>query len=465
MKCAEVRYRRLVRVAVLLWASLLTAAGCGGGKRPCGVTEAGGEVLPAFPGAEGFGAAATGGRGGDVIVVTSLKATGPGSLQAALDRPEPRVVVFAVSGVIEGDLMIPFGDLTLAGQSAPGAGITIDGQLTTPDDRPIENLVIRHIRVRPTGGGGDGRQRDALRLSRVHKAILDHVSVSFGVDETVDLYRARDVTVQWSSIESSATRGHPEGEHNFGLISGPDGFAVSILNNLFAHHKNRNPAIANGPAEVVNNVMYDVRHGFIHHNPASGPFNIYGNYFKRGPSDRLFPFYFDDEDGFAADDLSYFLAGNVVDDPGSGCDGRIENPWRECDRELLAPERLRSARRYRFKGPCYVEPSVQQPTEAYEAVLAGAGAFPRDVVTRRSVRDARERSGSWGAYEVDLMEGLEAAEPPLDGDRDGMADAWERDRGLDPTDPDDHRRTMPGGYTAIETYLNELAASRAPGGG
>jgi hypothetical protein len=301
---------------------------------------------------------------------------------------------------------------------------------------------------------------DSIRLNQTNRLMLDHISASFAVDETIDIFKSRDVTVQWSVIESSAAEGHPKGQHNYGLVSGPEGIAVSVHHNLFAHHKNRCPAIANGPAEVLNNVMYDVRHGFVHHNPASGPFNIAGNYFRRGPSDILYPFYFDDENGFKDAELRYWVHGNYIDDPdGSGCKGAVENPWRECQQELLAPESLRSARRFDFStsGACYVPVTVEPAHSAYQRVLAHAGAFPRDEVTRRTLRDVETRGGKWGAYDVDLMTGLTPSEPPADRDGDGMPDDWERAHGLDPSDGNDHRKRTPSGYTAIEVYLNELA--------
>src|SRR5262245_49159180 len=118
--------------------------------------------LPTFPGAEGFGAVATGGRGGQVIKVTTLDATGPGSLQEALDVDAPRIIVFAVSGVIEGDIEVSFGDVTIAGQSAPGGGITIAGRLLGAFDDSVQNIVIRHLRIRPPAlpEGVDGAQWD-----------------------------------------------------------------------------------------------------------------------------------------------------------------------------------------------------------------------------------------------------------------------------------------------------------------
>jgi pectate lyase len=206
-------------------------------------------ALPAFPGAEGFGAIATGGRGGSVIKVTTLNATGPGSLQEAIDAPGPRIIVFDVSGVIDGDITITHGDVTIAGQTAPGGGVTIKGRLLGEYDASVQNMILRFLRVRPVYDGSAGDQFDAAQLSLNSRVILDHMSIAWGVDETVDLYEADDVTVQWSTIEESATQGHPEGEHNYGLINGPDGHRIAVHHNLFVHHKNRNPAIANGPAE------------------------------------------------------------------------------------------------------------------------------------------------------------------------------------------------------------------------
>src|SRR5690606_20513761 len=133
--------------------------------------------------------------------VTTLAADGPGSLAAALATEGPRIIVFAVSGVIEADLLeIPHGDLTIAGQSAPGAGITIAGRLYGAYDQNVQNIVIRHLRVIPGPAVGPGAQFDAIQLSRNSRVILDHVTVANGVDETVDMYEARDLTVQWSAI-------------------------------------------------------------------------------------------------------------------------------------------------------------------------------------------------------------------------------------------------------------------------
>ncbi|WP_437950499.1 pectate lyase precursor [Sorangium sp. So ce296] len=319
------------------------------------------------------------------------------------------------------------------------------------------------MRVRPVHNGSAGEQFDGAQFSLNSKLILDHVSIAWGVDETLDLYEADDVTVQWSTIESSATTGHPEGVHNYGLINGPDGHRITLHHNLFAHHKARCPAVANGPADIRNNVAYNVRHGFVHHNRASGQFNIVGNAYIKGPSDQLIPFYFD---GSAGAGLKYFLADNFIDDPGKFT-GVVDNPWQKpylhpSFSRLNKPESYRASSQFNFARdvPGYIPVTTHRAEDAYRLVLAQAGALPHDVVTKGVLRNIERRDGAWGArYVNNLMEGLTPGTAPADADRDGMADAWERAHGLSSSNANDHSRVMPSGYTAIEEYINELAAA------
>jgi pectate lyase len=447
------------RLGVLFALVVATLAGPPGMAQP---------QLPAFPGAEGFGAVATGGRGGDVYVVTTLEPFGEGSLGAALDPEDcgPRIVVFRVSGVIEGDLDITCGDLTIAGQTAPGAGITLRGRIDGYGASPGGNLIIRHIRVRPGVPAPDKASfADAIQLSNNPRVILDHVTASWGTDENVDLFEgSSDITIQWSTIEESRTQGgHPEGAHNKGLIVGPGVARVTVHHVLFAHHRDRCPAIASGPAEVVNTVAYDCKDGFVHHNPADGEFHLIGNTHRRGPSvepNRFVPFFFDDEDPGG---VAYFLAGNRIDDPGV-LEAVVDDIWAQ---PLAHPNfEFAGGQEYRLDEPTdfsaahpgHVPVSVQDAEAAYEAVLDSAGAFPRDAVTSRTIEDVRDRGGTWGESEpADLLAGLSVAEPPADADGDGMADDWEGEHGLDSSDPGDHARVMASGYTGIEEYVNELA--------
>jgi pectate lyase len=413
------------------------------------------ETLPAFPGAEGFGAQTVGGRGGRVIKVTNLNARGPGSLQAACRAEGPRIVVFDVSGVIEGDVIVEHGNISIMGQTAPGAGITIAGLFATRYNapQPIEDVVVRFVRVRPPDARG--ASGDAIQFSQVQRAILDHVSCSWATDETIDIYSAKDITIQWCTIEESAVVGHPEGRHNYGLISGPEGHRVSIHHNLFAHHARRCPAIANGPADIRNNVVYNFRDGLTHegHVPNDRGFNLIGNYYKRGPSDpKIFPFCF-------YGDVSYYLRDNFIHGVGT-----IQDPWAEADK-------LPGLEYYADKGrkaPVEFEvPPVttHSPEEAYRLVLSRAGCFPRDAVTNRIVEEVENGTGKWGReVPEDLTEGLSDAEPPLDSDTDGMPDMWEKARGLNPADGSDHSTLTPSGYTAIEEYGHDLADELANSG-
>jgi pectate lyase len=418
------------------------------------------QALPSFPGAEGFGAVATGGRGGRVIKVTTLSATGPGSLQEALDAPGPRTIVFAVSGVIDGNIQIPHGDVTIAGQTAPGAGITLRGQLFLYKSygAGADNVIIRHIRVRPPQPRGALEKFDALQGGlNTTKIMMDHVSICCGADETVDLYTSDQVTVQWSTIEESAQANHPDGHaHNYGFIQGNDeGGRLSLHHNLFTGNKARSPAVSKGPSDVVNNVVHNVRHGFLNNNPASGTFNIVGNTFKQGPNDTLIPYYFDGGSG-----AQYFLRDNFIDDPGDFegvSDSLSEGYFSNADAGAIRGKLGAALFDYSaIEG--YVPITTQPHADAYEQVLTKAGGFPRDGMTTRVVAETRARTGSWGSkYLTNPLEGLTVALAPVDADNDGIADDWERTHGLDPTQPADSVRPMASGYTAIEEYVNELA--------
>jgi pectate lyase len=406
----------------------------------------GAERLPAFPGAEGFGAATPGGRGGRVIKVTNLNPRGPGSLQAACSAEGPRVVVFDVSGVIEGDVVLEHGQITILGQTAPGAGITIAGLLATRYNapHPIEDVVVRFLRVRPLAARGAGG--DAVQFSQARRVTLDHVSCSWATDETIDIYGAKDITVQWCTIEESTVVGHPEGRHNYGLISGPEGERVSIHHNLFAHHARRCPAIANGPADIRNNVVYNFRDGLSHegHPPNDKGFNLIGNYYQRGPSDpKIFPFCF-------RGDVSYYLRDNFI----AGV-GLIQDPWSEADKLQGLAYYAGHGRKADAEFPVPMV-TTHSPETAYELVLAHAGCFPRDAVTRRIIDEVRSGTGQWGrGGPDDLMQRLTPGQARPDTDGDGMPDAWEKIHGLDPDDGSDHKTIMDSGYTAIEQYSHE----------
>jgi len=390
-----------------------------------------------------------------VIKVTNLNTSGPGSLQAACSAEGPRIVVFDVSGVIHGDVRIEHGQITIAGQTAPGGGITIEGMLRGPaynwvrDTTYIEDVVVRFLRIRPLPGTSvPGRDWDAIQLGRVNKAVIDHVSCSWANDETIDIYVSRNVTIQWCTIEESDPTGHHKGQHNFGLIGGPRSWNVSLHHTLFANHRRRCPAFANGPADIRNIVVYNFRDGLSHegHPPNNRGFNLIGNYYKAGPSDpNIFPFCF-------VDTISYYLRDNYIEGVGM-----IQNPWAESDKLYGLRYYAHKGRRAGQETP--VPPvTTFSPQAAYSLVLEKAGCFPRDSVTRRTINEVRNGTGEWRRRDPgDLMAGLTPRPPMKDTDNDGMPDCWEEANGLDPTDSGDHNRVMASGYTAVEEYCNMRA--------
>ena len=212
--------------------------------------------VKAFPTAEGFGAKALGGRGGVVIEVTNLDDSGPGSLRDAVEREGPRTIVFRVGGTIAVERPIRVRDpyITIAGQTAPGDGILIrNHRANTEAPITIEthDVVIRYLRLRPGPSGEPSCCVDALGLMQgARNVMIDHVSLSWGVDEVLGASEdASDFTVQWSILSEALRRGgHAKDErHSRGLlVSTQEGGNVSIHHNLFAHNEGRNPEVALG---------------------------------------------------------------------------------------------------------------------------------------------------------------------------------------------------------------------------
>src|SRR5262245_34966925 len=260
-----------------------------------GLCAADSPAAPAFPGAEGFGAMAVGGRGGQVIEVTTLADAGPGSLRAAIDSSGPRVVVFRVAGTIwlDSRLEVMNPHLTVAGQTAPGGGITIANGSSTKSVMKIasHDVVLRYLRIRP-GPGGDA---DGISIEEggAYNVIIDHCSISWAVDENVSTYRdAHHTTLQWSIVsEGLDCSTHSEGCHSAGMLIGSQGgHSHSVHHNLFAHNVERNPRVSlDGIVDVVNNLIYNPSFsggwGPSHVKSASGaaiPINYVGNYYKPG---------------------------------------------------------------------------------------------------------------------------------------------------------------------------------------
>jgi len=413
--------------------------------------------IPAFPGAQGFGSRTPGGRGGRVILVSNLHDSGPGSFRSAVTAAGPRIVVFALGGLITlqsgVEITEPF--LTVAGQTAPGDGICIRGSQVNVR---THDVVLRHLRFRP---GDLGKEDvDSLAITgESHDVIVDHCSTTWSIDENLSPSGAvRDVTVQWCLIAEALNKSHhAKGEHGYGSLVRAVG-GVTLHHNLWAHNVARNPRLGDNYGrppfptfDVRNNVIYD--YGSM----ASGltgdrlNANYVGNYVRPGPSsDRargvivLAP----------TADAAYFVRDNVVE----------HRPEWAADNSKLFDRAVIDGRRVvRVVGEPFDVPMVEgtDARSAFEQVLAGAGATrpARDVVDARIVRQVREGTGSLidSQQQVGGWPEYRPGTPAADGDSDGMPDAWERASGLNPADPADGSRTGSGGYTNVERYLNGLA--------
>ncbi|WP_205500018.1 FlgD immunoglobulin-like domain containing protein [Rufibacter psychrotolerans] len=436
----------------------------------------------AFPGAEGFGRHATGGRGGAVIEVTNLNDSGPGSLRAAINASGARTVVFRVSGTIAlaSNLTIKNPNLTLAGQTAPGDGITIKNYPVSID---ADNVIVRYLRFRM----GDEAQQEADAFGgRFHKNIIvDHCSMSWSTDECVSFYANENFTMQWCIIaESLRNSAHSKGAHGYGGIWG--GKNASFHHNLMAHHDSRNPRLGEeaGKAfaltdlvDVRNNLFYNWGNNSIYGGEAMNV-NIVNNYYKPGPvttkKERIFSIDKNKNEGTEVYDIwgKFFIDGNFVE----GSTRATNDNWaygvfnQFHSSYGTVPEADKAAMRLSSPHPIQGNVTTHTPQEAYDLILNKAGAsLKRDAVDVRIVDNVRNKTftapGSNGSTngiidsqtDVGGWPTLQSAPAPEDTDKDGMPNAWETERGLNPNNPDD-RNGDPNddGFTNLEEYLNSL---------
>ena len=254
------------------------------------------EKTPAFPGAEGFGRYTTGGRWGKVYHVTNLNDNGPDSFRAACEATGPRTIVFDVAGTIhlETPLELKNGNVTIAGQTAPGDGICI---ADAPFQIEANNVIIRYMRFRLGNkyvkteyeeGEENADGWDGLGGMDKENIIVDHCSVSWSIDECLSIYGVRNATVQWCiAAQSLQASGHSKGAHGYGGNWGGSG--VTYHHNLLAHHESRVPRL--GPRyttqlderlDMRNNVFYNWA-GLGCYGGEAMNVNIVNNYYKPGP--------------------------------------------------------------------------------------------------------------------------------------------------------------------------------------
>ncbi len=454
------------------------------------------DKLLAFPGAEGGGCYVTGGRGGKVYHVTTLEddAKNPGSLRYAIDQEGPRTIVFDVAGTIElkSDLRVYNGDLTVAGQTAPGDGICLKNYCF---HILADNVIVRYIRSRL--GDDSGAESDAAWARNQKDIIIDHCSFSWSVDETASFYGVENFTMQWCFVtESLAASTHVKGGHGYGGIWG--GKNASYHHNLLAHHSSRTPRLTGNyefPEEISvdmrNNVTYNWGPGLGCYGAEGGSYNFVNNYYKPGPATDQKPqiagricqtgysmeFYSHGDfyvNGNRFDYSSPYLSSKTI----SYAKATDENNWEG----LHADENEYVTRDDYFVSQEHaVKPTTTHTAEiAYEKVLHYGGCcLRRDAIDERVVNDVRTGGYSYavgnqgsngstgglidapedvGGYVEYTATELEMINK-LDSDGDGIPDNWEDMYGRDSSDPNDALEIHKSGYTWLEYYLSTLVNS------
>ncbi|MBI2120227.1 MAG: fibronectin type III domain-containing protein, partial [Parcubacteria group bacterium] len=425
-------------------------------------TQSGTVTVKAFPTAEGFGAVSIGGRGGKVIEVTNLNDTGTGSLRACVEASGPRTCVFRTGGTItvNSRLNISSPYLTIAGQTAPGGGIALrsdpsNGKGIIQLNSSAHDVIIRYIRVRPGTPSSSTDTGDGITINS-DRVILDHVSVSWAIDENVNSWysTAHDITVQWSILsEGLHCSVHPKGCHSKAAIFGSqEAHSVSMHHTLMAHNDDRHPETklrTGGVTDLVNNLIYNFGKVAVRISDEYGksPTNYVGNYVKKGPSSS------------SSYDIQYYNAsGQGTTIYSQGNIGPYRTSTSQPEENVVRPEDRKFIVSARHPAPQVITTSAM---EAYNNVLANAGArLPvRDSVDQRIVNDVKNGTGKIINHESEVggYPTLAAGTPVADSDHDGMSDAWESSHGLSSSDASDGAKTSSNGYTNLENYLNTLA--------
>lgn len=444
--------RRIVSSLALI--SLLLAANAS--------AQAPAQPLRAFPGAEGFGAFTQGGRGGRVIKVTNLADAGPGSLRAAIEAKGPRILIFETGGTIElqSPLVIRNPFITIAGQTAPGGGITLKGHALLVS---TSEVIVRFIRVRP--GDISKTETDSISLTAGRNIIIDHCSASWSTDETLSVSQQMTqgerqldlVTVQWSIVSESLDQSvHSKGAHGYGsLVRGSAGSRYSFHHNLWAHHRARLPRPGNfadakldpqGPVfDFTNNVFYNWGGDGSGYNVDSTGISRYSfraNSYRQGVNSKSALAFVESAPGAQA-----HFSGNFMNGLGAETQSivRLKRPVDGYFSAIAFDH-----------GDLEAEPALQ----AEERVLAKAGASRvRDAVDSRVIASVRTRSGQIinSQAEVGGWPELASGNPRPDQDGDGLPDAWEIQQKLNPNDAGDAALDPDqDGISHLEVWLNSL---------
>ena len=391
----------------------------------------------AFPSAEGFGKNATGGRGGQVIKVTNLNDSGTGSFRAALDASGTRTVVFEVGGIINlnSNIYVDNGNLTIAGQTAPGDGILIRGGMVQFEE---SNVIVRYIKFRPGPTAPNGY--DAVSITAwsgqvVENVVFDHCSFSWGDDENFDIRGVNSGIVRNITLQNSIIS-----ENTYGLLASGC-YNISIYRNLFALNSERNirsnyPESGELDFEMINNLVYGFRAAT---KPSLGvQFSVLNNHYKL--SSQVNPINdavvdASSSGGGNASQTHAYISGNIKPNSMSVNDNDL-NPYLETTN---------------FASSGIVPISA---SELENALLDNVGAsYPtRDAVDSRIINHYNAGNGvisSSGTYPT-----ISNGTAPADSDNDGMPNTWEIENGLNINDASDRNIVQADGYTNLEYYLN-----------
>jgi pectate lyase len=404
--------------------------------------------LPAFPGAEGWGAETVGGRGGAVYVVTSTAAVGPGTFLAAIAQRRPRIIVFQTSGVINlttSGLQVhePYSNVTIAGQTSPG-GITLTGKMAgnaifycydkCRDQGQFHDGIFRFLRFR-----GNSSNNDAVTFEYANNFIFDHCDFSGAYDETQDFCYSHSFTLQWNTCANSSS-----GQTYGTLIAYADINRITMHHNLWANHVNRFPHMHWGYEAAPDQGLIDYRNNICFNwqiytlsiccVSSDLKFNVVGNYFKCGnqnPAGESRP----DVSGIPSGQL--YSSDNIFHPKGGSPSQYDIGGSRSSANDMPAV-------------------TTYPALANFDSVLNKVGAWPRDIMNQRTVAEVRAGTGQYRKDNDPLITSGPAAPP--DGDLDGMPDYWETAMGFNPGDSSDSRGDHDtDGYTNIEEYINDLA--------
>ena len=448
--------------------------------------------LLAFPGAVGGGKYATGGRGGEVYHVTNLNDSGEGSFRDAVSK-SGRIVVFDVSGTIElKSAVSSAGNVTIAGQTAPGgAGITLKNYKMAFGG---DNIICRYLSSRPGPYNATSSGNDAWGGSKGSNSIVDHCSLGWASDEQWGLYSYNsNYTVQYSVIgPANSWGGHDKGIHGFGIMMGNSNLTYD--HNLIIHNVSRNfrgKVPGTGVADFTNNIIYDW--GYQTAYGTIGHLNYVNNTLKAGNSTTSGYNWVNVDSTTKPENFKIYCSGNRLINKDGSTNGITYNNWDGITVKSgigITKDNLYTASPFSIDNNgenVSTASTCESAAASYDHVVsfAGNGIAPdkRTAIDQQCAYETKTGTGSCSgtaAYNGSVSDlnkysikcGVTYSYPSpvltktiTDADNDGMDDAWELARGLDPSDPEDYSGDYCGqGYMNIEYYINDLTVNSFPEG-